>query len=58
MRDYTQRLIKDIYNGVLMIDTDTYKIKCKWIGDKPTETIYLDLEELPFFDVPGSKFGL
>ena len=57
-REYAQRLIKDIYNGVLIINTDTYKIKCKWIGDRPKETIYLDLEELPFFDVPGSKFGL
>lgn len=57
-RAYAQQLIKDIYNEKLMIETDTYKICCKWIGDKPTETIYLDLEELPFFDCPGSKFGL
>lgn len=57
-RAYAQQLIKDIYNEKLMIETDTYKIKCKWIGEAPTESIYLDLEELPFFDCPGSKFGL
>ena len=58
-RAAAQQILKYIYkNEKLMIETDTYKIKCKWIGDAPTETIYLELEELPFFDCPGSKFGL
>lgn len=57
-RAYAQQLIKDIYTGDLEIETDTYKIHCKFIGDAPTEAIYLELEELPFFDTPGSTFGL
>ena len=58
-RAVAQQLLKDIYNnGKLEITTDICKIKCKFIGNIPTETIYLDLEELPFFDVPASKLGL
>lgn len=57
-RSAAQNLLKSIYNGDLIITTDTCKIKCKYIGNKPTETIYLELEELPFFDVPASKLGL
>ena len=52
------RLLKDIYDEKLMITTDMSKIKCKFIGNCPEETIYLELEELPFFDVPASKLGL
>lgn len=58
-RKAAQQLLKDIMDeGKLIINTDTCKIKCKFIGNIPTETIYLDLEELPFFDVPASKLGL
>lgn len=57
-RSYAQGLLKDIYDGKLIIETDTCKIKCKFIGNMPTESIYITLEELPFFDVPASKLGL
>lgn len=58
-RKAAQQLLNDIYkNEKLEIKTDTCKIICRFIGNKPTEAIYLDLEELPFFDVPASKFGL
>lgn len=53
------KLINDIFEKqILEIQTDTYKLRCKFIGDRPTETIYLDLEQLPFPDCPGSKSGL
>lgn len=57
-RSAAQTLLKETYDGNLIINTDTCKIKCKFIGNKPTEDLYLDLEELPFFDVPASKLGL
>ena len=58
-RAVANQLLKDIYDGEkLMIETDIGRIKCKFIGEAPTESIYLDLEELPFFDVPASKLGL
>ena len=57
-RAYAQQMIKDIYDEVLKVETDMSKIKCRWIGPKPKENIYLELEELPFFDCPGSTFGL
>ena len=57
-RAAANKLLHDIYDEVLKIDTLTCKIKCKFIGEVPTETIYLELEELPFFDVPASKLGL
>lgn len=57
-REYAQQLIKDIYAGDLSIDTDVCKIKCRFVGETPKATIYLDLVEYPFFDTPGSKFGL
>ena len=53
------KLINDIFEKeILEIKTETYKLKCKFIGDKPTETIYLDIEQLPFPDCPASKLGL
>ena len=58
-RVVANQLLKDIYDGEkLMIETDIGRIKCRFIGEAPTESIYLDLEELPFFDVPASKLGL
>ena len=57
-RKAANRLLKDIYDEKLIITTDMSKIKCKFIGNCPEETIYLELEELPFFDVPASKLGL
>lgn len=53
-------ILRKIFNGVLSIHTFDYKIKCGWSDESeaPTETIYIKLEELPFFDCPGSKFGL
>ena len=53
------KILREIFNGVLKINTFDYKIKCAWCDSSaPTETIYIKLEELPFFDCPGSKFGL
>lgn len=57
-RKAAQKLLEDVYDGKLIIKTATYKIKCQFIGPCPTETIYMTLEELPFFDVPASKLGL
>lgn len=50
------KLINDIFEKeILEIKTDTYKLICQFIGNKPDETIYLDIEQLPFPDCPLSK---
>lgn len=58
-RDVGNKLLKDIYDGEkLKVFTSNGKIKVQWIGGKPSEKIYFEIEELPFFDVPASKLGL
>lgn len=58
-REAGNKLLKQIYDDeMLKLNTMNGKIKCQFIGPKPTETIYCQIEELPFFDVPASKLGL
>lgn len=58
-QDYADYILEEIYEeGTLKVKTEMHKIICKWIGPKPKIDISFDLEELPFDDVPASKFGI
>lgn len=52
------RLLKDVFDGDFAAKTKNNFLECEFDGPTPTESLYLDIEELPFFDVPGSAFGI
>lgn len=52
-KSFVYKIINDIFEKQLLeINTKIGKVICRWIGDKPTEKIYLDLTEYPFPDAP------
>lgn len=53
------KLINDIYEkDLLKAETESSRINFLFVGDKPTESIFFYVKQLPFPDCPGSKLGL
>lgn len=57
-KEAAAKLLEDVYGGDFEGKTEMHRLKCQFNGPTPTVTLFLDIEELPFFDVPGSRFGI